>query len=314
MLQVPGDRSALTSSELARLEDTLSEVAAAAADHLTEKRGRLYVAYAGEGYAKAAASIVYWPLRQLTSIDVEVLSLETLLYHVMAYREDEDSSILAFYEEGAETLAARLAQAGEIMGYRVVHVAPPLAPLLREQLDRWGQHLASMDTGSSVGVSYIIFAAKTLMNLLGRLGATRVRGDRVETEYRSIAAVYDSLLESYRNQLSKIRESLGNRIDGVVYYTPTLDGAASLASKRAETRYNTRLSCRPISSVHSDLAAGSRPEFMVVLHTGAEDDLVRAARFEATRRGYSADKMVVLRFNTDPVTAPLYAALLFSTL
>ena len=314
MLQVPGDSSALTPDELARLEALMDQAAEEAGSRLRGVRGRLYVAYAGEGYARAATSTVYWPLHQLTSATVEILPVETLLYHVMAYREDTGSAILAFYEEGAEAFSARLAQAGEIMGYSVVHVTPPLTPLLREQLEREGQTTVTIDTGLSVGVSYIVFAAKLVRTLLKTLGATRVRGDRVDREYGSISPVYSSLLESYREPLNRLRETLRNQRQGAMYYTPTLDGAASLASKRAAARYHAHLASRPLSSLHSDLAAGWRPDLIAVLHTGAEDDLVRAARFEATRRGYSADRLVLLRFNTDPVTAPLYSALLLSTL
>ncbi|ABM79899.1 hypothetical protein [Hyperthermus butylicus] len=130
MLQLTRDSTPLTREKLKRLEKQAEELAKRIFSFLNQSYSELYLTYAGTRYALAAATLGYWVLRQITTTSVRLEPIEALIYHIVAYRE-ENIAVILFAEAGAENIVGRAIDATKLTGVSLVAVTPPLPPVLK---------------------------------------------------------------------------------------------------------------------------------------------------------------------------------------
>lgn len=312
MLPLTRDRHALaaaTREELRSAEEKLQRLVAELPLDQFLGAPTLYLAYAGPFYARASASLLYWPLRQVTEKDVHIDPAESLSYHVLAYR-DTEAAIIAFFEPGSENTLARLSEASRLTGTRLLAVTPPLPPPVEDRVASQGAELVIVE-GLPLATAYLVLSAKLAAEAAKRIGGIELRRKRIIEEYSNIHSVYDDLVAETRKELDEIASTM-NSID-IVAYTPTMEPAAAIASLAVAAKRGTPPATMTLTDALSVIAHGLRPRALLALATTAEQDLLREARFKL---GFTAQqtRLTQLVIGTDPLTAPLYASIALTRL
>ncbi|MET1127936.1 MAG: hypothetical protein ABWW70_01275 [Thermoproteota archaeon] len=311
MLQIVRDRTPLTEKLIDEVNKHAREVASSLLDILS-RSSPLYVTYAGASYAIAAARTFYWIVKQLTNTPIYMDSLDSFIYHVVAYR-DEKPSLLAFVEPGGENIVGRLGELAGIFNVDAAVVTPPIPPPLKPRLE--SKLIAMEYSGRRPALFYVILAAVLGAEMVKRSGVSGRRSARLEDELSNIASTYDELVRRYKEPISAIAKkakelATADKMRSTIefYGTPTMLPAAiifhSYTCEVAASNYGE------ISALFSKLAAGPLKSSMLVvlLATGVESDLIREAKFKLTATG-KADFIEVI-INTDPLSAPIYGTIL----
>lgn len=312
MLPLTRDRYALaaaTREELRNAEEKLQQLVAELPLEQFLGAPTLYIAYAGPFYARAAAGLLYWPLRQLTEKDVHLDPAESLSYHVLAYRDTEAAAI-AFFEPGSENTLARLSEASRLTGTRLLAVAPPLPPPVEDRVTSQGTELVVVE-GLPLVTAYLLLAAKLAAEAAKRLGGIELRRKRIVNEYSNISVVYDELLAEAKEELGKIAAA-AETVD-IVAYTPTMEPAAAIASLAIAVKRGSPPATMTLTDALSTIAHGLKPRTLLVLATTAEQDLLREAKFKLSFTAQQT-RLTQLVIGTDPLTAPLYASIALTRL
>ncbi len=259
-----------------------------------------YIVYAGTYYAAAAAEVLYWPLAQLTDKRVEISTAEQLMYHVLAYH-DERASVVAFIEPGNENTLIRLSDACRFTGAKLVAIAPPLPPPVESRFN--GEELLVVER-TPLATTFTLIAAKMAAYMAEKVSGIRLRLKRVSEEYRDVSGVYTSLIEEYRRTLDEIA-----LIDEAAIYASATTMPAARLSSLALLAAGGYARVEPLTALLSDMShkAGREP-LRVIIYTDVEADIAKEARFKA--RFMETGRLLELQLHTDPVTAPLYSALL----
>jgi len=290
--------------ELRQVEEEVSRLLESADLGSTGGRG-FWVLNVGSAYSLAAAQIVYWPLRQLSEQRVEQEPLEAYTYHHAAYHE-ENMSMIVFVEPGGEGVAARGLSTLSIMGSRALVIGPPLPHVLKP----YGEAHTYIELAlQRIDVGMLAAAAHLARILVERASTIKVRVERLGREYSSLTEAYRWVVNRYRGDLVSLAERLKDST--TLYCSPTLSGACSMLSTIATSRGYPRPSVASLSSAVTEIALGAAPKRLVLLTTGAEADIAREAATRARLTGREAFHLLI---DTDPLTAPLYAALLAEAL
>jgi hypothetical protein len=309
LLQRIKNGTPITQSELANLEKTISgKMEEGTKDFLRETFFKtLYIGYFGSGFAKSAAGILYWPLRQLSNKDVRLTPGEEILYHTLPYH-DEDSLVILFAEPGTENLVAKTSDAVRLTGSRMLVIAPPLPDIILSRI-----------TGPSITIDYqdlplafIIAAAKLATILSKSIGEIKIRTERVVNEYSEISIIYNDLIDRYRNNIANISDTIVQLKKVIIYTSPTLEPASNLLHWYLNTvAIESKLAT--ISTLLSDISTSANYLFAdtlsLIVSTDVEADILREAKFKASLaniRSYLSELVI----HTDPLTAPLYASLI----
>lgn len=252
---------------------------------------RIHVAWLGLR-ARAAGLVLYWFLRQLTSLDVELVLGEAAAYHTAAYRGSGGVCLLLYVEEGAESSAVRVCDAYRFTGVESVTVlSPPLPAPVAARLRGQGVSLVDLPGW----LEAVILSARLGLGLAERHGAGGVRVERLRGELGDLAGVAREAAERF-SALRSIGEG------DFIAYSPTMEPPALLAWRPGVTLL-------PLSAASALIASGRlRGARLYMLYTGVEDDLAREARFKASLSTPPLS-LVEVRVNTDPLTAPIYASI-----
>lgn len=277
------------------------------ASELSAGNPKLYISYAGFSYSKAAAVSLYRTLTQLAQVDVVLEDATTLIYHVLAYRENP-SSIILFVEPGNENTLGRLADTAKYTGGTLVALTPPLPPILKQRVEQSAE-VVEVAAEKPV-VTYLSTALLVAAKLADASGGVKLRINRVLSEVSSLDEAVEELVERYKQQIGEMaRLAVGNN-DSVVIFTPTMEPAAIVYVSAAFSRGGTTR----MLSVSEALAAISLAEKLkwssvLILSTDAEQDSVREIQFKLSMKNPNTRKILV-NVRTDPLTAPLYATIL----
>ncbi|KSW11760.1 hypothetical protein CF15_02835 [Pyrodictium occultum] len=299
MLPIPRDSAALTQATLSRIEaDSASK-----AKELVERLGTLrtiYVAFAGSFYAQASAHLLYWILRQLTDHNVYIDPIEAVIYHTLAYHE-ESPLIVLFAEPGTENIVARAADAARLTGARLVAVTPPLPGIIAKHVGR--DSLVEV-ASQRPSLHYLLIAAKTAASLADKLSSIKVRVKRLIDEVSNISAIYESLIDAYKDTIESIRELIGRGELDVYASTTMLPAAYILAGYQKNTRIY------PLSSLLVHLSTRALGPQILAMLTDVEEDVMREVRFKKSMYMNEEARVIELVMHTDPLTAPIYGSII----
>ncbi|GEM_PF-6711019 len=308
---------ARSAEELRSAAERIAETARSPTLSFLDEDIRLYAAYCGRHYAPAAAWLLYWPPAQIAERNISITSIEALVYHLLAYRE-ERAGVVAFVEPGCENMLLRLSDAARHTGTYVAAVTPPLPPVIESRFT--GTELLEVEEAPLI-TGFVLLAAWLAARLLETAGSIELRRKRYLEELKTLDSVVDEVAEAYREDLKRLRGSAPSEIAA----TPTMMPAAYVARHFYETSRHdigrSRVSVVPISSLLPSLTQGvpsrtqdgeKKGSDVIVFASSVEEDLLREIRYRASIAG--REDIHVVTVGTDPLTAPLYAILLVSRL
>jgi hypothetical protein len=263
----------------------------------------VYAAYAGHSYARAAAIAYYRALRQLAQSMVGLETVEALIYHTLAYRE-ESSTILLFAEPGTENMIGRLADAARYTGAKVAIVAPPLPPILKARVE--DEALVEVNDPDPA-LAYIVSSVRLAAETAAKLSGVKLRVERLRAEMEKLEPIVDELIARYKGELEQISGiKKGARV--AVVYTPTMEPPAILLGEALRARGPTTIT--PTSSALSRMTAHkSGWDSVVILSTDVEADSIRELQFKMSVTA-NVKHSIRVNLRTDPLTAPVYASIL----
>ncbi|MEB2836053.1 MAG: hypothetical protein GSR80_000065 [Desulfurococcales archaeon] len=203
--------------------------------------------------------------------------------HVLPYSSGGEV-VVAFSAGGRDSYLMHLANAAAALGLSVSAYGPPLHPAYSDSLAELGVEYHSVEDRSGL--------ALLIAPLMWSPKPWEARRVRLEEELRGLPDAIYWVRENYSSTI----EILESGEAEYAAYTPTTEPGVRLV-----TRYhNARLV--PLSSL--ERLRGSR---IVAFYASVEEHAYKQALLSAKLRGV---KIAEARLNTDPLTAPLYIALM----
>lgn len=269
----------------------------------------LVVAYAGLGYAEAAAYTLYWLVEQLApKLHVDIHVAEEAAYHVLAYREKSNTALILFAEEGEENNVLRVSDAARLTGSSVFIISPPQPPIVSARL---GDAAELVELPGARSPVYALAVAASLGFEIARTRnpeSNRVR--RLKAEIGSYTPVLGDLEKRYRDFIDGVVEAVRRGEDCLLSYTPTMRPAAAVLSSVLSVA-NVTVQREPVSTTIARIVQVRRlPQLLLLLRTDVEEDVVRELKFKTTMLMPSKQpRTLELHIRTDPLTAPIYGSL-----
>ncbi len=273
---------------IALAEEEAEKLAARLAEFLRDAR---FIVFTYTGRGVLAAYTAYWVLRTLRpEARVELHDPEALSLHVAAY--NEPFKCVVFGDKERISSIVRIADSASLSGHEVMVLAPAIA-------DEAAKHRLSKVEVERVdselyGLSEAMAAAKAAVR-----SSTGSRAERLQDEVVKFVDAFEGAYQALSSPLEGIVKS-----NSWVLASPTLMGAALYAREVLAER-GLRLCVAPLHYVPP--GAGE----VVVMHTGVEDYAANEACFNAIKRGVRVRRV---RVNTDPLTAPVYVAMVVAAL
>jgi hypothetical protein len=203
--------------------------------------------------------------------------------HILPYSSGGEVCV-AFTANPRDSHLMHLANAASALGVRVTAYGPQPHPAYSDTLAELGVDYRAVDdnTGLALLIAPLLWAPKPW----------KARRERLEEEIKSLPEAPGWLEEKYPEALRRLTTS---SVDGVAYSPSTEPGALLLASSLGLRTYR-------LASI-----ANLRGQRILAIYTSAEEHAYKQSFLAARVRGVD---VVEVRLNTDPLTAPLYAALL----
>jgi hypothetical protein len=203
--------------------------------------------------------------------------------HILPYSPGGEECV-AFTLNPRDSLLMHLANAASALGVHITAYGPQPHPAYADMLAELGVDYRIVDdnTGLALLIAPLLWAPKPW----------KARRERLEGEIESLPEAPAWLRERYPEALRRLASS---SIDSVAYSPSTEPGALLLADSLGLGKHR-------LSSI-----TGLRGQRILAVYTSAEEHAYKQSLLAAKVRGVD---VVEVRLNTDPLTAPLYAALL----
>ncbi|MET1101762.1 MAG: hypothetical protein ABWW69_04715 [Pyrodictiaceae archaeon] len=276
----------------------------------------IYLAYSGPSFSEAAAYIMYWVFKHLAGDkNVELHTLDGLMYHIVAYTNKTTNSLVVFFgEHGSENSLLRLTDTLSVMRIPLIGFSGPMPP---QVLEKYDLHLVYEHGFSFPGLELVV--ASSILGLLVAkeiIGKKNPRVNRLLSELRSIDEnVIASLLERYLEKLWFISDVLTNSKRTIILYSPTLRTIIPIA-RTLWLKKAANMTDYPLPSFHPLLLMNEgivRNHVVLVLATSVEELLLRELKLRLSQISLKPEYEEIV-FATDPLSAPIYMFILLEYL
>ena len=203
--------------------------------------------------------------------------------HVLPYSSGGEA-VVAFSAGGRDSHLMHLANAATALGLSVEAYGPPLHPAYTDSLAELGveYHLVEDESGLALLIAPLMWSPKPW----------EARRARLEEELGGLPEAIDWIREHYSSIIAALESGWAE----YVAYTPTTEPGVRFIARH----HNVKLA--PLSSVER-----LRGSTVVAFYASVEEHAYKQALLSAKLRGA---KITEARLNTDPLTVPLYIALM----
>lgn len=259
--------------------------------------GEPIILHGGMGLPGASALKTY--LQGLNWGKVPIMIPATdFIYGTLPYSEERIRAIFYMGSARERNLAVRMISSLEIMNAEFLIVTPfPEDPILRERAS--SNYFVSVSGASDPLMAEILASAYASLSYAQKKGKRDdMRISRLEGELNSLKEVYGKLLQEKCGEVSDF-VSRSDEID--VVYTPFLQSSASLMY------YKLLMMGKKVRLIDGDssLPFSERLSNVLLFYTSVEEASLKELIF----RLQMAKKIAKLfRFNTDPLSALIYAS------
>lgn len=209
---------------------------------------------------------------------------------VMPYIAEEVSGALLLSSITGIKCMYRVTQALSVMGINTLSIASvPITSNLKGYIDRLSRGIDVIEIDSSLYRFVVLHLSLRLALELGGREIARIK--RIEREL-DIGSIVNELIDRY------IDKTLLNKKIGLVSITKSLLPAGEELIDRGI----------PIALVGRDKIE-NQPQ--VLIYTSVEEHIVNEYMVELSRKRDAKPDIRTVKINTDPLTAPLYALILF---
>ncbi|MEM2077849.1 MAG: hypothetical protein QXH45_01085 [Thermosphaera sp.] len=273
------------------LEREASRVSETIEAFLTGSRKPLIIAYNRQGYLPASTAL--WHVSTVDpELNVFISDVPAVSLYGLAYREGW--RILVFASNPYAGLL-NIMQVARLLNHEMLTVTvKPADERVKSILDRYNP--VYIDRGDELEASLVMaFAVNHALSGLYK-GKLEARGARLFQHSREgFVGLVDELVERYSDPLAKILS-----LEDAVITSSKLMEAPSLFLNEALRRVGLKTRYEYAESV-------TGPGNLVLVSTSVEEYYVRELKFKYARMGLKAFELM---FNTDPLEAGLYLALL----
>ncbi len=216
--------------------------------------------------------------------------------HILPYRENVNGIITFVYRKKDPSII-NLAQVSSLLDIKLKVYGPSLHPAYEEKLESLGIERIEICSKSPL----ITLSMASLFWTYGLL--PKARKDRLKNELDELGKALYWLEERYENELNELDE-LG-KIDAVLYTFSTRSGAEYL-----RLLLNDISGYSPIILPFNEINVLRSESKVLTFMSSVEEHFYPSIRLEAQIKNI---KQIVVKFNTDPLTASIYS-MLFSSL
>ncbi len=299
MLPESGNRPSLNKEELDREIEEIVKIGKLAGERISDfmQSGEPFILHAGTGLPGAAALKAY--LQGLSWGKVPpFLSVTDFLYGTLPYAEEKLKVVFFMGSARERNLAVSLISGLEVMNADFIIVTPlPEDPILRERAS--SESFVSVSGTPDPVLTEIIASSFAGLSYAEKRGLREdMRIYRLRNELASLNEVYTQLLYERCGELADL---VSQAVDIDVVYTPFLQSSAfSLYYKFLGLGKKVR-----IIDSDSTLPFVEALSSTVLLFTSVEEASLRELLLRL-QKGKKIAKL--LRFNTDPLSALIYAS------
>lgn len=223
----------------------------------------------------------------LPSANVTVFDGDYCYNILLPYVADEIHSVLLLSSMVGVKCVFRVIQALASMGIKTLSLLPAISVSgLRDYISRGVPGLEVIEVESDV---YRFAVMLSTLRLALEIGGDKARIKRIEKELK-LKDVVNELIDRYREVLSR-------KYDRIAVTKALLSAAEELVDRRI-----------PILVLGRQLGDD---QIQLLVYTSVEDHIVNEYVMDITRKGVRASEIPMIRINTDPLTAPIYALVLF---
>lgn len=300
LLQEPGHSSSLNREQLLTEVEGIIRIAERAGEKIGGfLKEEAAIIYSGMGYPGAYVLKSYMQVLRWGNAP-KLMNAGEFLFSFMPYSEGKIRAIYFMGSIRERSLALAVAEGVRVMGGEIIVVTPfPNDPIIRGKIGE--SSLVSVEGSRDPLLSEIIasaFAGMMSAEMSGRKEDMRIV--RLRNELRSLAEVYPDIIEQSCPDLKKFSDER-SKID--VLFSSSLSPPANLIwYKLVSMGKDSRL-----LEVDASLPIAEKLWPAIVLYTSVEEGGMKELLYRL-RTMKNEGKMI--RFNTDPLTAQIYASFL----